>query len=132
MPTFTPNTNVEASSAFDIVKPGVYPMLVKDVTEFTAKSGNECLKVQLEFADKSSLTRLDGQPANNPGNIFDNGLVTSPAEKQGKLRSFVEACGKSWGDITNTDDLIGCEVKVNIGLEEYEGVQKNVAKRYVK
>lgn len=132
MPTFTPNPTAEASSAFEVVKPGVYAMRVKDITAFTAKSGNECLKVQLEYADPSGCVRLDGSPANNPGNVFDNGLVTSPADKQGKLRAFVEACGKSWGDITNTDDLIGSEVKVNVGIEEYNGEQKNVAKRYLK
>jgi hypothetical protein len=132
MPTFTPNPNAEASSAFEVIKPGVYSMRVKAITEFQAKSGNTCLKVQLEFADPTSLTRLDGTPANNPGNVFDNGLVTAPADKQGKLRNFVEACGKSWGDINDTDELIGSELQVNIGLEEYEGVQKNVAKRYMK
>jgi hypothetical protein len=132
MATFTPNPAAEASSAFEVIKPGVYDMRVKDITEFQAKSGNQCLKVQLEFCDPSSLVKLDGMPAQNPGNVFDNGLVTSPAEKQGKLRSFVEACGMSWGEVSDTDVLIGKELKVNVGIEEYEGVQKNVAKRYMK
>ena len=132
MATFTPNPAAEASSAFEVIKPGVYDMRVKDITEFQAKSGNQCLKVQLEFADPSSLVKLDGMPATNAGNVFDNGLVTSPAEKQGKLRSFVEAFGLSWGDVSDTDELIGKELKVNVGIEEYEGVQKNVAKRYMK
>jgi len=132
MATFTPNPQAEASSAFEVVKPGVYAMRVKDITPFTAKSGNECLKVQLEYVDPSGCVKMNGDPASNPGNVFDNGLVTSPADKQGKLRSFVEACGKSWGEITDTDRLIGCELSVNVGIEEYEGVQKNVAKRYMK
>lgn len=132
MPQFNPNPNAEASSAFEVVKPGVYAMRVKDVTAFTAKSGNECLKAELEYVDPSGCVKMDGATASNPGHIFDNGLVTAPADKQGKLRAFVEACGKKWGDITDTDQLIGCELKVNIGIEEYEGVQKNIAKRYVK
>lgn len=132
MATFKPNPNAEATSAFDVVKPGPYLMRVKAITEFTAKSGNECLKAELEFADPSSCTKLDGNPAQNPGHVFDNGLVTFPADKQGKLRSFVEACGKTWGELTDTDELIGCEVEVNVGVEEYEGNQKNVAKRYLK
>jgi hypothetical protein len=64
--------------------------------------------------------------------VFDNGIVLSPAEKQGKLKSFVEACGKNWNEMSDTDELVGLELQVNIGLEEYEGVQKNVVKRYVK
>ena len=132
MPVFNPNPNIEASVAFEVVKPSVYTMRVKAITEFTSQKGNNCLKAELEYANPSECIKLDGQPANNPGHIFDNGLVTSPAEKQGKLRSFVEACGKSWGEIKDTDDLIGCELQVNVGVEEYEGVQKNVAKRYIK
>lgn len=132
MPVFSPNPNIEASSAFDVVKPGVYAMRVVAISEFTSSKGNQCLKAEMEYASPAECNKMDGQPANNPGHVFDNGLVTSPAEKQGKLRSFVESCGKRWGELTDTVDLIGCELQANIGVEEYEGVQKNVVKRYIK
>ena len=132
MPVFNPNPQIEATAAFEVVKPGVYAMRVVQITEFKAKSGNDCLKVEMEYANPSECVKMDGTPANNPGHIFDNGLVTAPAEKQGKLRGFVEACGKTWGEVSDTDELIGSEIQVNVGVEEYEGVQKNVAKRYLK
>lgn len=132
MAIFTPNPNAEASGNFDVVKPGVYTMRVKALTPFEAASGSSCLKAEFEYVDPSACTKLDGTPASNPGHVFDNGLVTAPADKQGKLRGFVEACGKSWGEVTDTDELVGLELKVNVGVEEYQGVQGNVVKRYVK
>lgn len=131
MPKFTPNPQAEASSAFDVVQPGTYRMRVKDIKEFTSSAGNECLKVQLEFVDPSSALRLDGQTATNPGNIFDNGLVTSPKEKQGRLRNFVEACGQKWGDVDDTDILVGAELDVKIKVEEFKGEQANKVNRYL-
>jgi hypothetical protein len=132
MAKFTPNPNIESSGQFEVVKPGVYGMRVAELTEFTSSKGNQCLKARLEFVDPSSCTKLDGNPATNPGNVFDNGLVMAPAEKQGKLRSFVEACGKNWSDVSDTDELVGAELQVNVGIEEYNGEQKNVVKRYLK
>ena len=132
MSQFTPNPNVEVGNAFEVVKPGVYQMRVVSVSDFVSKSGNSCVKVALEFIDKSACINLAGDYCKNPGNVFDNGLVMSPAEKQGKLRSLVEACGLTWGSVTDTNDLIGSEVKVNVGIEEYNNEQKNVAKRYIK
>ena len=131
MPQFTPNMTVEANLGFDVVKPGVYRMRVGEITEFTSKSGNQCLKVKLEYVDPSGCTKLDGTPAKNPGVIFDNSLVTNPADKQGKLRQFCEACGRSWGSISNTDDLVGSEVDVKVKTEEYNGEMSNKADRYL-
>lgn len=124
------NPNVEANLAFDVIQPGTYNLRVKEIVPFTAQSGNECWRVRLEFADVSMLNKIDGTPAKNPGTLLDNSLVVSPKDKQGKLRSFVEACGKLWGDL-DSDDLIGLEVQAKIGLEEYNGEQKNIVSRYL-
>jgi len=125
------NPNVEASASFDIVKPGVYRMRVKEVTEFTAASGSTCWRLRAEYAQPEQCEKLDGAPANNPGTVLDSGLVIAPAEKQGKLRGMVEACGKQWGDL-DSDDLVGLEFDAKIDTEEYNGELKNVIRRYLK
>lgn len=132
MPMFTPNPAAEANVGFDVVQPGTYRMRVKDIKPFDSKSGNKCLKVQLEYVDPSALSKEDGTPSSNPGNLFDNGLVTEPAEKQGRLRNFVEACGINWASAGNTDELIGREVDVKIKSEEYQGERSNKVVRYFK
>ena len=124
------NPNVEVNSAFDVVKPGVYKMRVASIEEFQAQSGSTCWRLRAEYAETGSLNKLDGAPANNPGTILDSGLVIAPADKQGKLRGFVEACGKQWADL-DSDDLIGAEFDAKVGTEEYNGELKNVIKRYL-
>ena len=132
MPQFTPNPEAEANAAFDVIKPGVYRMRVEEITDFQSQSGNQCLKVRLAYVDPGALMKLDDTPAVNAGNVFDNGLVTSPADKQGRLRNFVEACGHSWGEVSDTDVLIGAEVDVKIKVDEYNGEQSNKVARYLK
>lgn len=131
MPQLNANPNAEVNLAFDVVKPGTYRMRVKEITEFTASSGNTCWRVRLEFTDPSSLSKEDGTPVKNAGTLLDSSLVVSPAEKQGKLRGFVEACGLPWANL-DSDDLIGREVDCNIKIEEYQGEKKNSVGRYLK
>lgn len=131
MVNFNPNPEAEANAAFDVVAPGTYKMRVAEITDFQSAKGNSCLKIRLEYVDPSSLLKIDGNPANNPGNVFDNGLIYEPADKQGRLRNFVEACGESWGDISDTDVLVGKEVDVKIKLDEYQGEQSNKVARYL-
>ena len=125
------NPNVEVNASFDVVKPGVYKMRVKEITEFTAASGSTCWRLRAEYADLGNLDKIDGSPASNPGTILDSGLVIAPADKQGKLRSMVEACGKQWADL-DSDDLVGLEFDAKVDTEEYNGDLKNVIKRYLK
>jgi len=128
---FTPNPAAEANAAFDVVQPGTYKMRVITISSFTSKSGNECFKVELEYVDPSELLKLDGTPASNAGHIFDSGLVHSPADKQGRLRNFVEACGRTWGELTDEQELLQSEVEVKIKLDEYQGEQSNKVGRYL-
>ena len=137
MPQFTPNPEAEASASFDVVAPGAYQMRIEGsdnmdaVTPFTSKAGNECIKVRLVFADPSAATKINGSPATNPGSVIDAGLVISPADKQGKLRSLCEAAGLDWNMMNDTDDLIGRELTVKLKVEQYNGEDKNGVARYV-
>lgn len=139
MTRITANPQADADAGFDIAAPGIYAMRIEGsknlpaVSEFDSKTtiGNKGLKIRLVFADPSAVNTMQGQPAKNLGSIIDNSILIHPAEKQGKLRSLVEACGLPWGDF-DTEQLVGQEVQVKVEVEEYKGEQKNVARRYLK
>lgn len=139
MPRITVNPNADADAGFDVAAPGVYALRIEGsksmaaVSEFDSKTtaGNKGLKVRLVFADPSSVTTIQGTPARNVGSIIDNSILIAPAEKQGKLRSLVEACGLVWGDF-DTEQLVGQEVQAKVDVEVYQGEQKNVVRRYIK
>lgn len=122
------NPAVEANVTFDVVEPGEYNLRVDSIEPFTSQAGNECWRTRLSFT--SPVNKIDGTPAQNPGTLIDNSLVAYPPEKQGKLRSFVEACGLAWSDL-DSDELIGQECIAKVGLEEYKGEQRSVVKRYL-
>lgn len=132
------NPNAEANVDFPVIKPGTYRMRIKEIiTEnngepLISAKGNQYWKIQLEYSDPTSLSKEDGSPVNGPaGSVFDNSIVVSPAEKQGKARGFVEALGAAWADL-DSEDLIGLEADCRVGIEEYQGVKKNVVQRYLK
>lgn len=133
------NPNADADAGFDIAAPGVYRMRIEGsknmpaVSEFDSKTtaGNKGIKIRLVFADPSAVSTIQGQTAKNLGSIIDNSVLIAPADKQGKLRSLVEACGLPWGDF-DTEQLVGQEVSVKVEVEEYKGEQKNTARRYLK
>ena len=138
---FSPNPNAEANLAFDIAKPGQYRLRIEGSTNMPGVSdpipskstpGNMVMKVRLVFADPTAVYTLKDEVAKNLGSIIDNSLVTQPAEKQGKLRSLVESGGIVWADFTDTQMLMGKEVTAVLGVEEYNGDQKNTVKRYLK
>jgi hypothetical protein len=142
MPRLNANPQAEANVAFDLVKPGQYRMRMESgttdntsIAEFQSKSGNKCLRIRAAFVDIGALTKEDGTDAKNPGTLLDSGLVLEPKEKQGKLRSMMEACGLPWSSIdddrTWAELLNGKEFDATVGVEEYEGTQKNVIKRYL-
>lgn len=131
------NPKAEADVGFELAQPGIYIMRIEGsanmpaVAIFDSKSGNKCLKVRLVFASVLEVTTTEGKPARNLGSIIDASLVIEPAEKQGKLRSFVESAGLPWSDF-DIDSLIGREVLAKVGLEEYNGVTRNKIERYLK
>lgn len=139
MARITANPQADVDAGFDIAQPGVYPMRIEGspnmpaVSEFDSKKtpGNKGIKIRLVFADPTAVMKEDGTPAKHLGSIIDNSVLTSPAEKQGKLRSLVEAAGLPWTDF-DTEDLVGKEVMVKVEVEIYNGDKKNTARRYVK
>jgi len=139
MARITANPQAEADAGFDIAAPGIYPMRIEGsknmaaITEFDSKTtaGNRGLKIRLVFADPTAVNTIKGMPAKNLGSIIDNSILISPPEKQGKLRSLVEAAGLPWADF-DTEQLEGMTVQAKVDIEEYKGEQRNVIRRYLK
>ena len=131
MPRLTANPNAEASASFDVVRPGTYLLRVETISEFIAKSGSTCWKLRASYANTNECVDMAGVQCKNPGALFDNGLVIIPAEKQGKTRSFVEACGKEWTDL-DSDELIGLEFQAKVGVrKDKNGENQNEISRYL-
>ncbi len=133
------NPNADADAGFDVAAPGLYRMRIEGapnmpgVSEFDSKKtpGNRGIKIRLVYADPTIVVKEDGTPAKHLGSIIDNSVLISPPEKQGKLRSLVEACGLPWSDF-DTDQLLGQEVLTKVEVEIYNGEKKNTARRYLK
>lgn len=125
------NPAAEAKSDFPTFQPGMYRMRIKEVQDRSPEKQD--YKITLEFADVTQLVKLDGAPytgsAEGAGNLFD--YVMQDAEKQWKLRQLTEAAGLPWSDYDPTVELVGKEVEVKVGTEEYQGELKNKIKRYV-
>ena len=139
MPIFTPNPNADAQLDFDIIAPGAYRVRVKEVnttkkdgSPLIDKNGKEYVSMNFEYVAPTSISRLDGSPAKNPGTIFENYVSFDP-EQQWKLRSIVEACGLEWGNVTDTEALIGQELTIKVKLgKDQNGNPRNEIDRYIK
>lgn len=130
MGQFQPNPAAEASVEFDCIQPGQYQMRVADVTDFVTKNGDDAIRVTLEHIDKSALIKENGEPAKNPGNVMDSGLLLTHA-KQGKLKSLFVACGLDWDMAGDTGVLLGRELLVKLKVGEWQGVRRNETSFYV-
>lgn len=139
MARITVNPQADADAGFEVAAPGVYPMRIEGsanfpaVAEFDSKKtpGNRGLKIRLVFADPTAIQTTEGKQARNLGSVIDQSVLIAPSDKQGKLRSLVEAVGLAWADF-DTDDLAGKEVKAKVGIDEYNGVVRNKIERYIK
>jgi len=133
MVRLTANPEAEAQIVFDVVKPVDTQMRVVSIEEKDSKAtpGNRYWSVRAEYVNPQGLEKLDGTGfAQNPGTIIDNSLVVFPAEKQGKIRAFVESLGAVWADL-ESEQLIGAVFTARLGLDEYQGVQRNIIARYL-
>lgn len=139
MVRITANPAAEADIGFENAAPGVYAMRCEGspnmnaVSEFDSKStpGNKGLKLRWVFSDPSGVVTTEGKPARNLGSIIDQSCLFFPEDKQGKLRSLVEAAGLPWTDF-DSEQLVGAEVLCKIELDEYNGTVRNKISRYVK
>ena len=130
MGMFKVNPAAEASVGFPTFKAGVYAVRITKVEDRNPQKND--LKVTFAYTNPTQLIQIDEQPFTGSldaaGSLFD--YVMLAEDKQWKLRSLVEACGLVWADL-DPQDLVGKELDVKVGLEEYQGDQKNKLNRYV-
>lgn len=125
------NPAAESKSDFPTFQPGTYRMRIKSCEDRSPEKQD--YKLTLEFANVTQLVKLDGSvytgSAEGAGSMFD--YVQQDPEKQWKLRQLTEAAGLPWADYDPCVELVGKEVDVKLGTEEYQGEQKNKVKRYL-
>lgn len=123
------NPDAEIKTGFQPVKPGTYPMRIKEVTDRNPEKND--LKVVLEFVQPASeLYGIDNEPLKgNAGSLFD--YVGLSMDKQWKLRMITEAAGLPWVNYDAVVELPGKELNVVVKTELYEGEQRNKVARYV-
>lgn len=123
------NPNAEVKTGFATVKPGQYPIRIKEVVDRNPEKND--LKITFEYVQPASeLVGLDNEPLKgNAGSLFDYIMLDS--EKQWKLRQLVEACGMPWAAFDPLVDLQGKECIAVVKTEAYEGEQRNKISRYV-
>jgi len=83
------------------------------------------LNWEFEFADPN-VKPTTGK--GKVGHVFE--ITTLKEDAQFALRGLVEAIGATWGDF-DTEELIGREFDAQVDVDQYQGVFKNVVKRYV-
>ena len=137
MPVINVNPNAEVSN-FSPIEPGTYTMRIRDIEVRTEKAdgtaANDC-KVTLEHVEPyASLTGTDGNQLKGPAQIVSCYPSLDP-EKQGMLRSIVEATGQAWEQFCanpDTDTLKGLELQAQLKVETYEGNVNNKFGRAIK
>jgi len=105
------------------------------ITAVDYKEGQKApyLAWKVEFVDPNTPTvekNTDGT-SKKLGNIFENTTLKSGDNAQFRLRQLCDAVGIEWNTKIDTDDFIGKEFSAYIDLDEYNGVIKNVIKKFV-
>ena len=86
------------------------------------------LKWEMELVDKS-IKSTDGK--SEPGHIFENTTLKNESEKdQFRLRQVCDALDIAWGDF-DTEEVIGMECDVQLGIHEYQGKMSNEVKKFI-
>ena len=103
---------------------GDYRATVIDAVETKSKaSGNDMIKLTVQLEHEGKIVKL-----------FE--YLTFSAKMAWKIDSFMNSIGRFYkkGDRVNVDaeDLIGSEANVRIGVEEYNGYEKNKVKMWLK
>lgn len=123
------NPEAEIRTGFAPVKPGTYPVRIKEVTDRNPEKND--LKVVYEFVQPASeILGVDNEPLKgNVGSLFDYVMLDN--DKQWKLRQLTEACGLPWVAYDPVVELQGRELYVVVKTELFEGEVKNKISRYV-
>jgi len=117
----------ETDRDFSVIPEGIYDAKIEDVEERTSKSGNRYKRLTFRLfgprAEKEKVARRM---------VWDNLVLLEQVEW--KIQNLLYACGLPYeGTITLSDnwkELVGQELKLGIGIGEYQGQKRNEVKNY--
>jgi len=118
-----PNTE---SSGFGYTEAGQYRLRVVSVNVAQGPKA-PYLHWEFEYADPNVQT-TDGK--GRPGHIFENTTLKQGENAQFRLRQLIDALGLEWKDF-DTEETIGMEFDAQVGIEEYQGVMRNVIAKFI-
>jgi len=133
----TVNPDVAAAGGGILWGKGRTQLRIRGIEEQTSKERGLPM-LSIEFEPTDAITDSDGNTvdAQSAGRIWDRVMVEPITTKRGQtisfLRPLIEACGLTWGGELDTEQLVGKELTARVGIEEYEGRERNTITGYVK
>jgi hypothetical protein len=117
----------ETNRDFSLIPEGIYDAKIEDVEERTSQSGNRYKRLTFrllgEKAEKENVSRRM---------VWDNLVLLEQVEW--KIQNLLYACGLPYeGTVTLSDnwaELVGRELKIGIGIGEYQSQKRNEVKNY--
>ena len=113
--------------SFSLIPDGIYDARVEAVEERVARSNNHYKQITFRlFGPHAEKVKINNRL------IWDNLVLLQQVEW--KIQNLLYACGLPYeGTVTLSDgweELIGKELKLGIGSEEYQGQKRNDVKNY--
>lgn len=117
----------ETDRDFSVIPEGIYDAKIEDVEERTSRSGNRYKRLTFRlFGDRAEKENVARRM------VWDNLVLLEQVEW--KIQNLLYACGLPYeGTVTLSDnwkELIGRELKLGIGIGEYQGQKRNEVKNY--
>lgn len=116
------NVNLDEVNDNNLVEEGWHIVRVIGCEQKTSQgSGNPYLNWELEVNDPDD--------ENNGQKLW---LITSLTDKAlPMLKRFIRACDVEWGpEGFTTEDVLGCELEINVKHREYDGEKQNNISNY--
>jgi hypothetical protein len=116
------NLDFTSVKGFDPLPEGDYIVKVTNVTEKVSQSGNDLLNMEYTVVAGDD----DGR------RVFDNFVLTEKSLwrfKQFLTTVGIKAVGK---ESIDTNDIIGKVLMISVGIDEYNGVERNKVSKFLK
>lgn len=117
----------ETDRDFSVIPEGIYDAKIEDVEERTSRSGNRYKRLTFRlFGDRAEKEKVARRM------VWDNLVLLEQVEW--KIQNLLYACELPYeGTVTlsdNWEELVGRELKLEIGIGEYQGQKRNEVKNY--
>lgn len=103
---------LDAEKSALVTNPGEVVAEIEAIEDYVSKTDGACLKV--------SMSALSGDEEGK--HIV--AILSKAPQAAFRIRQLVEACGKNPDAINDSDELIGCQVRVRLVEDHYKGERR--------